>query len=315
MKTRRSMTKLVEEYLELRRALGVQLRIEGGQLLAFARFADDSKHLGPITLDLVVGWARSSPKATRAGWARRVDTVRPFARYRSSFDTDTEIPPSHLLGPARTRRPPHVYSTTETRDMLTEAGRLVPVGGLRPTTVRTVLGLLACTGMRPSEAVRLAESDVDLDAGVLTIRETKFCKSRLVPLHPTATWALRRYKAFRDRAVPVAIAPTFFVVDGGMPFSKSKLRTAFLRIRRELSWTARDVERKPRLYDLRHAFATRRLLRWYADGIDVHLALPSLSTYLGHVKVSDTYWYLSAIPELMAITAGRFEQFVVGDRP
>ncbi len=315
MKTRRSMTEMVEEYLEVRRVLGVQLRIEGRQLLAFARFADDSRHRGPITIDLVVRWARSSPKSTRAGCARRVDTVRPFARYRFAFDACTEIPPSHLLGPARTRRPPHVYSTTETRDMLTAAGRLYPVGGVRPATVRTVLGLLACTGMRPAEAIRLTESDADLSAGVLTIRETKFCKSRLVPLHPTATRALRRYKAFRDRTVPVAIAPTFFVVDGGIPFSKSKLRTAFLRIRRELGWTASGAERKPRIYDLRHAFATRRLLRWHADGIDVHVALPSLSTYLGHVKVSDTYWYLSAIPELMAITAGRFEQFVVGDRP
>jgi integrase len=169
--------------------------------------------------------------------------------------------------------------------------------------------------MRPAEAVKLMESDVDVDAGVLTIRETKFRKSRLVPLHPTATRALRRYKAFRDGKVPTPIASSFFVIDGGIPFSKSKLRTAFLRIRRELGWTASGGERMPRIYDLRHAFATRRLLRWYADGIDVHLALPSLATYLGHVKVSDTYWYLSAVPELMAITAGRFEQFVAGDRP
>jgi integrase/recombinase XerD len=314
MRTRPSMIEMVEEYLAVRRALGVQLRIEGHQLLDFARFAEAVGHRGPITVDLVVRWARSSPKSTRVGWARRVEVVRPFARYRQSFDTHTQIPPSNLFGPAHPRRPPHIYSATETWRMLVAAGRLNPVGGLRPAAVRVVLGLLACTGMRPAEAVKLSESDVDLRAGVLTIRETKFRKSRLVPLHSSTTLALRRYKTFRDGMVPTPITPAFFVIDGGKPFDKSRLRNAFLRIRRDLGWRARTGERLPRVYDLRHSFATRRLLQWYADGVDVHAALPSLSTYLGHVKVSDTYWYLSAIPELMAITAGRFEQFVAGDR-
>lgn len=308
------MTRLVQQYLGVRRALGVQLRIEGGQLLEFARYADALGHRGPITVDLVVRWARSSSRATQVGWARRAEVVRPFAKYRLAFDPRTEIPPSGLLGRAHPRRPPHIYSTPEVRRMLAEARRLHPVDGLRPTAVHVVLGLLACTGMRPAEPLRLTRDDVDLAAGVLTVRETKFRKSRLVPLHPSATRALRRYARLRDRTVPHPIASHFFVVDGGLPLTKGRLRTAFLRIRVALGWRSAPGHRAPRLYDLRHAFACRRLLRWYVDGSDVHAAMRSLSTYLGHVKVSDTYWYLTAIPELMAFTAARFERFTRGGR-
>jgi len=310
MKRAKSMTVLVQEYLAVRRALGVQLRIDGQQLLDFGRYADSSGRQTEITIELVARWARSSARSTSVGWTRRVDVVRPFARYRLAFDPRTEIPPRNLLGPAHRRKQPHIYTESEVRLLLAAASRLTPVNGLRPITVRTLLGLLACTGLRPAEAIKLTRSDVDLEAGVLTIRETKFCKSRLVPLHSSATRALLRYTMVRDDKVPAPTAPSFFVVDGGFPFTKSKLRTAFIRIRRELGWATTPRPKRPRLYDLRHAFACRRLLRWCAAGVDVHCALPALSTYLGHVKISDTYWYLTGIPELMAVTAGRFERFV-----
>jgi integrase/recombinase XerD len=309
MKRRASMLTQVQEYLVVRRALGVQLRIEGAQLLDFARYADSIGHRGPITIALAVRWARSSVRCSQLGWARRLEVIRPFARYRLAFDHRTQLIPSKLFGPAHPRKQPHVYTETEIRALLAAASRLSPLDGLRPLTIRTVLGLLACTGLRPAEAVKLTRFDVDLETGVLTIRETKFAKSRLVPLHWSATRALRRYVRIRDRKLRVPIAPSFFVIDGGVPFTKSKLRTAFIRIRRGLGWATTPPQRRPRLYDLRHAFACRRLLRWCAAGVDVHRALPALSTYLGHVKVSDTYWYLTGIPELMAITAERFERF------
>jgi integrase len=309
-----SMISKVEGYLTVRRALGVQLRIEGTQLLEFARYADSIKHRGPITVELAVRWARSSVRSSPLGWARRLEVVRPFARYRLAFDPDTEIPPRNLLGPTHRRKQPHIYTRQEVQALLAAATRLKPPSGLRAATVQTVLGLLACTGVRPAEALKLARTDVDLEAGVLTIQETKFCKSRLVPLHSSATHALRRYASIRDGKVPHPFSPHFFIVDGGAPFTKSKLRTAFIRIRRDLGWWMTPRQKGPRLYDLRHSFASRRLLRWYEEGVDVHCALPTLSTYLGHVKVSDTYWYLTGIPELMAITAGRFERFIHGIR-
>jgi integrase len=308
------MTRHVEEYLTVRRALGVQLRIEGGQLREFARYADALGHRGPITVDLVARWARSSSRSTPVGWARRAEVVRPFAKYRLAFDPRTEIPPSGLLGRAHPRRPPHIYSMSEIRRMLAEARRLHPVGGLRPAAVHVLLGLLACTGMRPAEPLRLTRGDVDLDAGVLTIRLTKFRKTRLVPLHFSATNALRRYARLRDDRVSEPVTPNFFVVDGGFPLTQRRLHHAFLGIRLGMGWRAATGGRLPRLYDLRHTFACRRLLRWYSDGVDVQQALPSLSTYLGHVKVSDTYWYLTGIPELMALTAARFERFARGGR-
>ncbi len=307
-----SMISKVDEYLIVRRALGVQLRIEGGQLLDFARYADSIKHRGPITVELAVRWARSSERSSPLGWARRLEVVRPFARYRLAFDPGTEIPPRNLLGPAHRRKQPHIYTPKEVQALLAAATRLKPPSSLRAATVQAVLGLLACTGLRPAEALKLARTDVDVETGVLTIRETKFCKSRFVPLHSSATRALRRYARIRDGKVPDPIAPHFFIVDGGAPFTKSKLRTAFIRIRRDLGWWAAPRRQRPRLYDLRHSFACLRLLRWCAEGVDVHCALPTLSTYLGHVKVSDTYWYLTGIPELMAITAGRFERFIHG---
>ncbi|MBK6534499.1 MAG: tyrosine-type recombinase/integrase [Deltaproteobacteria bacterium] len=303
----RTMVALAEEYLAHRRGLGFALRSEGHYLLTFARFADADGHSGPITSELVVRWATQPGPRPRRFPARRLDAVRPFARYRAAFEPATEVPTRGLLGPARRRPVHHIYSPAEVATLIAGARALGPPKGLRPVTYATLFGLLASSGLRVSEALRLTRADADLAAGVLTIRATKFHKSRLVPLHPTTTAALRAYANRRDRAVSGPAAPTFFVSARGAALPYMTVRTVFGRLRTSLGWDA--LAPRPRIHDLRHTFACRRLERWYDAGVEVAPRVAALATYLGHAKVSDTYWYLTGTPELLALAARRFEAF------
>jgi integrase len=303
---------LAERYLAERRALGFGLRIAGQRLLAFARFADAGGSRIPLTEAVVVAWARNATRSSPLTWGRRLEIVRPFAAWLRQHDPHTEVPRGGLFGKARRRLPPHVYAEVEVLAILREAARLVPTDGLRPASVATLLGLLACTGMRVSEALALRRGDVDLGDSLVTVRLTKFRKSRLVPLHPSAVRALRRYAALRDLGAPGSESAAFFVIDGGVPLTYSKVRTAFRRIRIRLGWE-HGHDGQPRVHDLRHTFACRRLLRWHEERVDVDSRILDLSTYLGHAKASDTYWYLSAFPELMTLAARRFESFAFSE--
>jgi integrase len=302
------MTALVEEYLAFRRKLGFALKTEGQELRSFAEYAERTGHAGPITAELAERWARLPHTADRVYWARRLGIVCRFAKHRLACDPLTEVPDPGFFGSSHRRREPHVYSEREIIDLLRAAARLGPSSGLRPKTYTTLLGLLASTGLRIAEALRLSRDEVDLDAGVLAVSETKFHKSRLVPLHATTIMALRCYAEHRDRFRPVPRARTFFLSDAGVPMKYRRVNETFVKLRRQLGWTGSGGRRPPRIHDLRHAFACRRLLSWYQDGADVNLKIPALSTYLGHVKVTDTYWYLSALPELMACAGTRFEK-------
>ena len=308
MRRRSSVAALAEEYLSFRRDLGFALKIEGEELLRFARHADGIGHRGPLTTDLAVRWAKLPQEADPLYWARRLDIVRRFAKHRRLFDPATEIPPEGMLGPSYRRPRPYIYSDGEIAALLKAASRLGPAGSLTPGSYFTLFGLIASTGLRLSEAVRLTRKEMDLDAGLLTVTESKFHKSRLVPLHPSTTEALTRYAARRDRYHPVVESQAFFLTARGTPLSASTVRTTFAALRRSLGWHGRDG-RLPRIHDLRHTFAVRRLLRWYEEDTDVDRKIAALSTYLGHVKVSDTYWYLTAVPELMAVTTARFERY------
>ena len=317
MSTPTSMVDLAEEYLGYRRRLGFRLRSEGKMLLAFARHADNAGHHGPVTTELAVGWARLPAEAAPLYQARRLQVVRGFARYRAIFDPATEVPPEGLLGSAQRRVTPHIYSDAELSALLAAAGRLRSPTGLRPLTYATLIGLLSCTGLRIAEALKLARSDVDWDHATLTIHETKFHKSRLVPLHPTTVQALKAYARFRDRCHPIPQTDAFFVSERGTPLPDARVRITFRALRTHLPDPTRPEGRAPRIYDLRHTFACRRLLRWYAEGADLDHAVLALSTYLGHAQVSDTYWYLTGIPELLDLAAARFEHFAApepGDR-
>jgi integrase/recombinase XerD len=218
------------------------------------------------------------------------------------------VPPGGLLGGVPRRRQPHIYSDAELAALLEQARLLLPRRGLRPRPYVAFFSLLAASGLRLSEACRLERSDVDLDAGVLTVREGKFRKSRLVPLHPTTVEALTRYAACRD-AFDLAEAGRFFRTEHSPALTAAAVEKTFSRIRQRLGWSAQGRARRPRIHDLRHRFAVRRLLCWYEEGADLEQRLLALSTYLGHAHVTDTYWYLTGAPELMAIAAHRFELY------
>ena len=315
MTTSPSFVDLVDEYLVYRRGLGFALESPRWLLRDFARHADQIGHRGAVTIDLAVQWALSSRSSHPAQAARRLSVVRQFARHRAVIDPDTEIPPVGLLGHVpRRRAQPHIYSDAEIEALLQQARLLLPRRGLRPRTYSAFFSLLASTGLRLSEACRLTIDDVDLVEGILTIREGKFRKSRLVPLHSTTTKALTRYAAQRDACSNAARSECFFRTDRTPALALAAVEKTFSRLRDRLGWTAQGRARRPRIHDLRHTFAVRRLQRWYEDGVDVNHKILALATYLGHAKVTDTYWYLSAIPELMAITSQRFEHFAQRDQ-
>ena len=307
-----TMVSLVEQYLAARRQLGFALGIAGKQLLAFARFADQGGHRGPFTLELAVRWAQSSQRATRLTWERRLEVLRPFARYRSQFDPDTTIVPHRFFGPAHRRLVPHIYSEEEIVALLNATDDLLPIGGLRPLTYRTLFGLLWATGLRISEALHLKPQDVDREREMLTIRQTKFRKSRLVPLHPTTVRALTRYVDARQRKLSGLTLETFFVSDLGKQLPDRTVHSTFEKLRARLGWVARGGHAAPRIHDLRHSFICQGLLRSYQQHEPIDNVIDALSTYVGHAKVSDTYWYVTATPELMAVAAQRFVSFVEG---
>jgi len=301
-----TMQERVEFHLTCRHQLGYALRIEGEQLQRFAHFADARQHHGAITVELALSWACASKRSGSIGRARRLGIVRTLAKFCAGFEPETQVPPPRLLGPAHRRLTPHIYTGEEMAQMLEAAGELTPSKGLRPAGMQCLLGLLAATGLRISEALHLQRNDVDLSQGLLCVRQTKFRKSRYVPLHPSACEALTEYARLRDRLLPLPREPAFFLLEDGRALRYEQAGYAFNQIRTRLGWN-NSSGRYPRLYDLRHTFACHRLLGWYQEGIDVHWAMPLLATYLGHTKVTDTYWYLTAIPALMAIVSEHFE--------
>lgn len=311
---RRSFFGLVDDYLAMRRNLGFDVERHQWLLRDFARFTDRIRYHGPITVDLALRWAISSCPGEPVRAERRLSAVRQFARHLISLDPATEIPPAGLLGRPTGRNQPHIYSDSEISALLQECNRLHPRKGLRPSTYVAFFSLLVSTGLRLSEARRLHRNDVDLREGLLTVREGKFRKTRLVPLHPTAVQALTRYAARRDAFQGAARSEFFFPTDRASALTRAAVEHTFSSVRDHLDWTTDGRAGRPRIHDLRHTFAVRRLLRWYEEGADVNRKILALATYLGHAKVTDTYWYLSAVPELMAITARRFEHFALPQR-
>jgi integrase len=299
----------VEAYLAYRRHAGFALRIAGQQLLKFAQFAEQTDHQGPLTLELAVRWATASRQPSALTAARRIEVLRGFARYCRQFDSATVVPPLRLFGRGHRRLTPHIYTDAEIRALLAATVNLYPPRGLRGGCCRAIFGLIAATGLRLSEATGLERTDVDLQNGRLLIRHAKFGKSRWVPLHVTTTRALQRYVKLRDRDSKSQHTDSFFVGDYGRPAAPDNVEYAFRLLRRVLRWKSRGGHRAPRIQDLRHTFVCRTLQRWYATGVDIDRNILALSTYVGHTKVTDTYWYVTATPELMAIAARRFEHF------
>jgi integrase len=303
-----TMAALVDDYLVARRSVGFDLRVDERQLRAFARFADHAGHRGPITVALAVRWAQSARQRRRLTWARRLQTLRPFTKYHAQFDADTEVIPANLFGPVYRRLVPHIYTEAEIVALLEAAAQLRPVTGLRlrPRTYVTLFGLLASTGLRISEALALSPTDVDLPGAVLTVRQTKFRKSRLVPLHATTVTALTQYVEARRQGVRDRDSETFLIADRGTPLIERMAEHTFAILRTRLGWIGRGDYPVPRIHDLRHSYVCRALVRAYQQQQRVDHVIDILSTYVGHASVSNTYWYVTAIPELLALAGQRF---------
>lgn len=305
-----AVTAHVEEFIALRRELGYRSPSQERALRAFGRHLDQEGHAGPIPIESSLNWATSTTSIDPCNPARRLTMVRGFLRHLAAIDGATEVPDPGLLGSTGHRKPPHIYSEAEIRDLLAAAGGLAPAGGLRPHCYVALFGLLACTGLRISEALALKCGDVDLDEAVLTVRAGKRGRTRLVPLHPTAVPPLAEYTAEREqRYGPPDAGEAFFRTDRSNQISDSAAHHAFSMLRRQLGWTSTGRTRKPRIHDLRHRMVVRRIQTWHAAGVNVDTNIAVLATYLGHVDVRDLYWYLSAVPELMGIVAARFEAF------
>lgn len=289
------------DYLAVRRALGYKLEADGRLLEMFV--ADlDAQGIDVVTVAVAVAWATNTTRQDNG--ARRLTPIRCFARYLQALDPAHQVPPLGILPARRTRPVPHLYTDTEIAALMNAARRLDP--SLRAATVETVIGLLSVTGMRVGEVLRLNTADVDADAGVLTVWLSKFGKSRHVPIAASTLAALDHYLEIRRRHVPNPATNAFFVNVTGTRLGYPALLATFHDLV-DISEISTGSAR-PRIHDFRHSFAVRTLLGWYRDGADVQALLPRLSTYLGHVAPSSTYWYLSASPELMAIVADRLDR-------
>jgi Site-specific recombinase XerD len=303
-----TLREAVEEYLTLRRSLGFKLRDASKGLRDFVSFME--AHRAPyITHSLALTWAQHPASVQPAEWARRLSFVRLFARHRSATDPRTQIPPAGFLPYRPKRARPYLYSDAELSALLSAALSLSGDGELRPWTYHCLFGLLSVSGMRLSEARNLEIQDVDLDAAMLTVRGTKFGKSRLVPLHASTRDVLADYIARRERVWAARpVSPYLFVSNRGNRLDGAEIHRTFYALSRQTGLRGPTDSHGPRLHDLRHRFAVTTLLRWYRAGEDAEPRLPLLSTYLGHVHIGDTYWYLSSWPELMREAMRRLER-------
>lgn len=310
-----SLSKALRDYLRLRRGLGFTLQQDGNALADFVKFLD-RQGATYITTELALRWATQPIHAQPGHRAHRLSMVRLFAQYRSASDTRTEIPPARLLPSGYRRKTPYLYSDKEINELMSRARRLPSDIGLRPHTYATLLGLLTVTGMRLGEALALDRDDVDLSEGVIKVRNAKHGKSRLVPVHESTRQALGNYMHRRDQLLRSVGTPACLVSDAGNRITKWAARETFVRLSREIGLRGPQGRwgHGPRLHDLRHRFAATTLLRWYRAGLDAERHMSRLSTYLGHTHVTDTYWYISAVPELLRLASQRLERPMENER-
>jgi integrase len=301
-----TLLRAVDDYLKLRRSLGYKLEVYGDILRKFDSFLN-GKGERRVTTRLALEFATLHPDYTPGVRVKRLLIVRGFARYLHGVDPSHEIPPPGLLPDKKCRARPYFYSAEEIRQLLEAAGRMSSPHKrhrLQPWTYRCLLGLLAASGMRVGEAINLRCQDINWSQGLLTVHQSKFGKSRLVPLHRSVVKVLLTYARRRNRIFAGGPESPFLVTSRGTRLERANVTTIFHTLSRQIGIRRPGGGPGPRLHDFRHRFAVETLLSWYRAGEDVERRLPTLSTYLGHVNVASTYWYLSCTPELMA-AAGR----------
>ena len=300
-----SLREALDDYLRIRRQFGFRLEQDGRLLESFIGFLEQAGALH-ITTDLALAWARLPVQAHPYRWRERLGIARGFARYLAAIDPDSEIPSKDLLPAHRPRVTPYIYSRAEIAALMCAAQTLTPP--LRAATHQTMIGLLAASGMRDGEALALDRDDVDLRDGALHLRAAKRGRQREVPLHQSTTAALRRYARLRDRHWPRPQTPAFFLGWHGRRLTQRTFERTFVELVSKTGIQGRGARCRPRAHDLRHTFAVATLLDWYRAGVDVDRRMPLLCTYLGHARVEDTYWYLQAAPELLALVSGRLDR-------
>ncbi|MGI0083971.1 MAG: tyrosine-type recombinase/integrase [Nitrososphaerales archaeon] len=300
-----SLREQLTKYIETRRALGFKLEYPGVALFDFVSFMEQ-KGAAYVTTALALEWSLRPQSVLPSMHARRLSMVRTFAKHLSAIDPRTEVPADLLHHPPM-RAKPYIYTEDEITRILAEALAL-PGSDLKRKTYYCVLGLLSVTGMRISEVLELRTSHVNLSEGVLTIEKTKFGKSRLVPLHVSTREALSDYLVIRNKLAAKARDNHFFVSDRGQKLVPCTVNSNFNLLLRRIGLRAAEAKRGPRLHDFRHRFAITTLLNWYRRGLNVEQRLPILSTFLGHTNIADTYWYLTACPELMGSVASLLEK-------
>lgn len=305
-----SLRQALADYLTVRRALGYKLERAEKLLAQFITYIENigEEHL---RTEVALTWATMPKGAHRSWWSSRLSLVRGFAAHLRTLDPATEVPPADLQPSHRCRATPYLYSEEDVA-ALTKATATLPTLH-QAATCQTLIGLLAVTGMRVGEAIALDRGDVDFMNGLLIVRHGKFGKSRELPLHPSAVHALRDYLSRRDRPHSAANTPALFVSSAGTRLCYCNVRCTFRLLVHRAGLQSRSASCRPRLHDLRHTFAIRTILDAYQDGVNATARLPLLSTYLGHVDPSNTYWYLSAAPELLALAGSRLERYIGGD--
>lgn len=297
------LSEAVDLYLETRRSFGFALAQVGVELGSFVRYAHEIGHTGPLTTSLALQWAQQPQQCAPSYWALRLQIVRCFAEFWLAYEPRTQVSAPGCLGRLYPRRAVHIYSVEEVGTLMAAASDLGRVHPLRASTFCALVGLLDCTGLRIGEALGLCDQDIDWPTALLTIRHAKNGHTRLVPVQSSTVEALQRYRSLRTKAIGSAAAPRLFVGFRGEPLGYFGVSAAFRKLCRGLGWTQFPV---PRLHDFRHTFAVRTLLTWYRSGEPVGPKLWTLSTYLGHRHLADTYWYLTAVPELMQLCQQRF---------
>ena len=296
----------LSDYLRLRRSLGHELAEAAWMLPGFVAYLE-AHGLPTVTIEAALSWAQQAPRSptgrvTTVG-PRRMTAARGFARYLSGIDAGTQVPPLGLMPHRKRWRQPFIYCPGDI-DALLALARQTIVSPLRAATYETLIGLLATSGLRIGEAIKLDRADVDWADGVLLIRESKFGKSRLVPLHPSSRQSLEDYAGLRDQLQPRPKDASFFVSLKRKRLLYAVAQQTFRQLI-DAAGIGAGAPSPPRLHDLRHTFAVRTLLGWYRTEEDVQSRIPSLSTYLGHREPASTYWYLSAAPELLGLAAAR----------
>lgn len=301
-------------YLAYRRHLGFQLDRPGSQTLSFARFADNLGHQGVLTSEIAVRWARDAASRNDPfTWARRLDVLRPFAMHLMAEEPDTTFPATSPFGSSKRRLAPHIFTSDEITAILSLAGKNRRACAAGTLMLPALIGLLASTGLRISEALGLQIGDFDLQGAHIVVRQAKYGRQRIVALHPTTVTALHAFVEEQGRGFRCGRSDPFFkdeLTGGALRYGN--VRHAWSRLMLKMGIRPRGGHPFVRLHDLRHTFICRRLIEWQANGADIDGAMMMLSTYVGHANLRDTYWYIESVPELMALAGRRFEQRFVG---